>query len=94
MSNKAKSSEKRWTKQEFLDAVRPCGYRWRIRWLFLRHPRGVKVLHVVNAWYVDWMDKLYVIDRLDHTLWREHWGETAYGYKESFASMKAELRNK
>ncbi len=38
----------RWTKEEFIEEVDPCGYRFRIWWFFLWH-RYVTLLDVANA---------------------------------------------
>ena len=39
---------KRWTKQEFIEAVDPCGFKFRIWWFFLWH-KYVTLLDVANA---------------------------------------------
>lgn len=81
---------KRWTKKEFLEIVKPCGYKWRIWWFFIWH-RQVTLLDVLDADWVEYHDKLHAFITLD----RKWYEKTRLPYgtnkKERLAHRRAEL---
>lgn len=64
-------SEQRWTKQEFLDTVEPCGYEFRIWWWFLWH-RYVTLLNLATAYMTSNVDRLWAIRCLDLNIYSIH----------------------
>ncbi len=77
---------KKWTKKQFLEKVKPCGYRWRIWWFFIWH-RHVTLLDVLDAKLLRMSDKFYVVLRLDEDLYWEYRSKCEAG----LAAMRAEL---
>jgi hypothetical protein len=82
---------KKWNKQEFLEAVKPCGYKWRIWWWFKRH-EYVTLLDVCKARLINIGTKLYVMGELDITLWeRGDWNDGKVSNEEIIETIRAEL---
>ena len=71
MSTK-KSFEKKWTKEEFIQITNLCdNSRIKVWWFFLWH-KHVTLLNVVNVLFVNALDKLIIISRLDKEFFDEH----------------------
>ncbi len=66
-----KASKKRWTKQEFIEIVDPCNYRFRIWWFFLWH-RYVTVKSLVAIYMTSDVDRLWAIRNLDFETYINH----------------------
>ena len=62
-------SERRWTKEEFMERVDPCGYRVSIWFFFLLHPHGATLLDVVNARWANPIGRLWAVRQLDYTIY-------------------------
>ena len=78
----------RWTKEEFFEIVKPCGYKVRIWWWFVRH-EYVTSLDVLNAEGVDDDARVYVLRMLE----RRYWAWEGKGHqKEYWKTLLADIR--